>query len=126
MARGIDVIPRDHGRPVGQLEPLDSIAVSHHFDDLSLLPNLSPKLLRVMEQDLVIDSAIHLEGRLPSETFVCRGSSELLNFARWRKIEIPEFGILTPPIGGADLQRKSSVFDLVPAAHLMDDSADRG
>ena len=126
MTGRIDVVPGDHGAAVTEPQSLDAVSVTQHFDDLGLLANLGAETSGVVEQDLVVDRPVDLERRQLAESFVRGGADELLHVARRREIEVPEFGVLPPPIGRADLQREAGALDLIPAAHLVDDPADRG
>ena len=126
MAARVDVVAGGHDLAVFELEPLDAIAVAVDADDLRLLEHLAPEGRGVVEEDLVVDRPVDLEGGPLARPLESRGTRLVVERASRNELEVPKLLPLAPAVGRAELDGEVRRLDLVPAADLVEDARDGG
>ena len=126
MTRGVDVVPSMNLFPTFKAEKIDVVPRADDFKHPGLFVDFAPHLLGVVEQDFVVNGAIHLEGRGAALALVLGRTGFVLKLFERKECYVPQFARLAPTVGAAELDREIGGFDLVPTTHFFEDGGDAG
>ena len=126
VAARVDEPPRLHRLPVVEGERDDPVALADDGAHRAGLAHGAARPRRVVEEDLVVDRAVHLEGGAAALPRVGRGANLRLQVAAGKEVEVPEPLLAAPAVGRADLDGEARRLDLVPDAHFVEHLADDG